>query len=395
MPVLHSRRLTKGGEMMKKRDLRRSLAGAALLASGGLQPAALAAADALPDTGISGVYEVMVGTDDAQPLLAHFAEFGFAAREEASLSAADAKALYGVKSGLRSIRLQNGDLDTHGLLRLLEWKQPLGPGVGYAPPETVGQRMAVMRTRDIIRLHDVFLDLRDKAGQPWLSTAPIFDDLYGLDTGETSIATRRVGVRENAVYGRDFNHVFFQRYGYNIPGYGSIGPHSPLQTSEFTHHDFIVKGDLAVITAYYAAVLGLRPENDPVIDGDWQKGPRRVFAMEPGESHWYRGFVSPNNICGKLKFFAAVDPGHVRDRSRRQRVGEKGITMHSLYTPKLEYVRELAIEHGLQPSAIMENEFKERAFVFTGPDGATWQILAQPSVKNVPATKFELVRTNN
>ena len=395
MPVLHSRRLTKGGELMKKRHLRRALAGAALLLAGGLQPAAFAAAGALPDTGISGVYEVMVGTDDAQPLLAHFAEFGFAVREQASLSADAAEALYGVKSGLRSIRLQNGDLDSHGLLRLLEWEQPLGPGVGYAPPETVGQRMAVMRTRDIVRLHDVFLDLRDKAGQPWLSTEPIFDDLYGLDTGETSIAARRVGVRENAVYGRDFNHVFFQRYGYAIPGYGTIGPHSPLQTSEFTHHDFIVKGDLAVITAYYAEVLGLRPENDPVISGDWQHGPRRVFGMEPGESHWYRGFVSPNNICGKLKFFAAVDPGHVRDRSHRQRVGEKSITMHSLYTPKLEYVRELAIEHGLQPSAIMENEFKERAFVFTGPDGATWQILAQPPVKNVPATKFELVRTNN
>ena len=349
----------------------------------------------LPETGISGVYEVMVGTDDAGQLVEYFTEFGFSVKNEARIDAAVAVELYGVNSGLRSIRMQNGAIDSHGLLRILEWEQPLGPGVGYAPPETVGQRMAVMRTRDIFRLHDVFLDLRNKAGQPWLPTEPVFDDLYGLDTGRISIKERRVGVRENAVYGQVFNHVFFQRYGYTVPGYGTINDAAPLQTSEFTHHDFIVKGDLAEVTGYYMSVLGLRAENDPVIDGDWQKGPGRVFLMEPGESHWYRGFVSPNNVCGKLKFFSAMDPEHVRDRSERQRVGELGITLHSFYTPELEYVYELAAGHGLDPSAIQENEFAEQSFVFTGPDGATWQILAQPVVKNKPVTEFELVKVNN
>ena len=349
----------------------------------------------LPETGISGVYEVMVGTGDAGQLVEYFTEFGFRVKNEARTDAEAALNLYGVNSGLRSIRMQNGAIDSHGLLRILEWEQPLGRGVGYAPPETVGQRMAVMRTRDIFRLHDTFLDLRNKAGEPWLTTEPVFDDLYGLDTGKVSIKERRVGVRENAVYGRLFNHVFFQRYGYTIPGYGTVNDAAPLQTSEFTHHDFIVKGDLEVVTEYYMSVLGLRAENEPVIDGDWQKGPGQVFLMEPGESHWYLGFVSPNNICGKLKFIAARDPEHVRDRSRHQHVGEPGITLHSLYTPELEYVHALAIEHGLQPSAIMENEFAELSFVFTGPDGVTWQILAQPAVKNKPVTEFELVRVNN
>jgi len=361
-----------------------------------LLPCQLPAQDImLPDTGISGVYEVMVGTDNAQQLVEYFTEFGFSVTRDASIDAHSAQKLYGVQSGLRSIRMQNGAVDSHGLLRILEWKQPLGPGVGYAPPETVGQRMAVMLTRDIFRLYDTFQDLREKAGQPWLSTEPVFDDLYGLDSGKISIKDRRVGVRENAVYGQVFNHVFFQRYGYTVPGYGTINEAAPLQTSEFTHHDFIVKGDLAQVTGYYVSVLGLRAENDPVVDGDWQKGPGRVFLMEPGESHWYRGFVSPNNVCGKLKFFSALDPEHVRDRSRRQRVGELGITLHSLYTPELEFVHELATEHGLKPSAILENEFSEQSFVFTGPDGATWQILDQPIVRNEPTTRFELLRVNN
>ena len=349
----------------------------------------------LPDTGISGVYEVMVGAADAGPLLEYFAEFGFSIKNEAALDAAAAEKLYGVNSALRSIRLQNGVVDSHGLLRLLEWEQPLGPGVGYAPPETVGQRMSVMRTRDIVRLYDTFSDLRHKAGEPWFPVEPVFDDIYGLGTDNVSIKERRVGVRENAVYGRFFNHVFFQRYGYTVPGYGTINEAAPLQTSEFTHHDFIVAGDLALVTAYYEAVLGLRAETDPVVSGDWHQGPGRVFLMEPGESHWYRGFVSPNNVCGKLKFFAARDPAHERDRRHHQRLGELGITLHSLYTPALEYVHALAVEHGLQPSPIMPNEFSERSFLFTGPDGVTWQILDQPLVNNPPPTEFELLRVNN
>ena len=352
-------------------------------------------ATALPDTGISGVYEVMVGTDDAAGQVAYFTEFGFSVVREARIPAGRALALYGVDSALRAVRMQNGDIDSHGLLRILEWERLQGPGVGYAPPETVGQRMAVMRANDIMRLYDVFSDLRHKAEQPWLPTEPIFDDLYDLDQGKVSIRDRRVGVRENAVYGRDFNHVFFQRYGYAIPGYGSIGAHSPLQTSEFTHHDFVVKGDLMAVTRHYAEALGLRPEADASLDGDWQRGPGRVFMMEPGESHWYRGFVSPNNICGKLKFLSARDPEYVRDRSADQRLGAPGITLHSLYTPRLDYVRQLVADYGLQPAAIMDNEFGERAFLFTGPDGVTWQILAQPPVRHKPTLEFELLRTDN
>ena len=99
----------------------------------------------IPDTGISGVYEAMVGVDDADYALKYFAEFGFSPVADERIDAAEAQRIYGVPSALRSIRLQNGEIDSHGLIRLLVWESPLGPGVGYAPPETVGVRMAVMR----------------------------------------------------------------------------------------------------------------------------------------------------------------------------------------------------------------------------------------------------------
>ena len=348
-----------------------------------------------PDTGISGVYEVMVGVPDAAPALEYFAQFGFAEVASAEVPAARAAELYGVDSALRSFRLQNGEVDAHGLVRLLEWAAPVGPGVGLAPPETVGTRMAVMRTRDIFRLADVFGDLRDGAGQAWLLAGPVYDDLYNATEGTPSIVNRRVGVREMAVYGTWFNHVFFQRYGYTIPGYGVIGDHSPLGTSEFTHHDFVVAGDLSEVTDYYETVFGFVAENDPVIDGAWQAGPRAIFLMAPGRSHWYRGFVSPNDVSGKLKFFSLHGLHTADDRSARQRPGELGITLHSLWTPRLEQVHRLAAAAGLHPGLVQLNEFGEPGFLVRGPDGASWQIIQRERSVWKPVTEFQLVDVDN
>jgi uncharacterized glyoxalase superfamily protein PhnB len=350
----------------------------------------------MPDTGISGVYEVMVGTNNAEPIIQHFQAFGFRVVDTGNYSDKQSRSLYGVDTSLTAYRLQNGDVDSHGLLRVLEWEHLKGPGVGYAPAETVGQRMAVMRTRDIFRLYDVFSDARLESGEPWLPLEPVYDDLYDMtETKKLNVVNRRVGVRETAIYGEMFNHVFFQRYGYSIPGYGTIGDHSPLQSSEFTHHDFIVKGRLEEVAAYYVQVLGLKAENEPVLDGEWQDGPRRVFQMEPGESHWYQGFVSPNNISGKLKLFSSRDPDHVRDRSADQRIGHGGITLHSFWTPKLDEVHRLATTHGLNPSDIYKNEFGELSFVFTGPDGVNWQIISKRKTRSKPVTKLDIQRVDS
>ena len=346
----------------------------------------------LPNTGISGVYEVMMGVSDIDYALKYFEEFGFTVIEKASFSKEEVEQLYGISTSLTSYRLQNGSIDSHGLIRLLHWDAPLGPGVGYSRPETIGQRMAVMRTEDIFRLHDVYNNAR-AAGEKWLATEPIADDLFELDKGKKGFFNRPVIVRENAVYGAFFNHVFFQRYGYHIPGYGTVGEHAPLKTSEFTHHDFIIQASDMNVMSYMSSALGLKAEEEPVLDGDWQIGPRTVFMMEPGESHWYQGFVSPNNICGKLKFFI---PTSVKtDRSERQRIGELGITIHSFYTDKLDYVHSLVNIHDLNPTSVNENEFGERCFVFTGPAGCSWQIIEKSSTNHSPETELKFELTNH
>ncbi|QBY06179.1 hypothetical protein E2K93_09425 [Thalassotalea sp. HSM 43] len=356
--------------------------------------ASLQANDELPpDTGVSGVYEVMIGTDNPKQVIEFFTQFGFSQINKGDFSQAQAKALYGVDSRLTSYRLQNHDIDSHGLIRVLHWHNLQGAGVGYAQPETIGQRMMVMRTKDVFFIHDIFSDAR-KSGEPWLATPPVYDDLYGMSDGELNVINRRVGVREMGVYGELVNLVFYQRYGYTIPGYGSINAGSPLASSEITHNDFILSGhsreDMLRQTNYYRDVFGFKPEGDVVLDGDWQQGPKTVFNMADGSSHWYRGFVSPNNISGKLKFF--VNPDKRPDRSAYQAPGQAGITLHSVYTDKVEMIHQLAQKEQLKITEISENEFAEKAFVLSGPDGATWQVIATPSVKKQPLTKLELIK---
>lgn len=350
----------------------------------------------VPDTGISGVFEAMVGVDNEDFALRYFSEFGFREISRSTLGKDQALEIYGVPSALVSIRLQSGDIDSHGLLRILVWETPLGPGVGYAPPETVGARMAVMRTNDIIRIADVFKDWQENHDVPLLIAGPVYDDLYDTSAAKPDLFNRRAGVREMAVYGSWFNHVFFQRYGYSIPGYGTVDEGSPLGTSELTHHDFFVAGDLDEVTAYYESVFGLTAENErAVIDGAWQPGPQAVFRMNDGRSHWYRGFVSPNNICGKLKFFSVHDLHTPQSRAERQSPGELGITLHSFWTPRLDKVRQLAIAEGLHPSQVQENEFGERSFLLKGPDGVSWQIIQRERSQRPPETEFQLIEVTN
>jgi hypothetical protein len=350
--------------------------------------------DSIPNTGISGLYEVMVGTADASHQIKYFAEFGFRVTDSAFISKEQAIKLYGVASALKSYRLQNGTIDSHGLLRLLQWEKPLGNGVGYSEPETIGSRMAVMKTNDIIRIYDVYKMLRESRQEKWLPTEPYFDDPLRINANANlDFFKRPVGVRENAIYGDWFTHVFFQRYGYTIPGYGTINPDAPLKTSEFTHHDFFIKVDSMQQLKYLQTALGLKMEREPEIDGDWYKGPKAVFKMPDGYSHWYVGFVSPNNICGKLKFF--MPRGFKPDRSASQRPGELGITLHSFYTNNLQLVHDLVKKHLFKPTDIIPDEFGEKSFVFKGPEGNTWQIIEKTETKNKPVTKFEVVLTKD
>ena len=347
------------------------------------------------DTGVSGVYEVMIGAADAQPVIDHMQLFGFRVVAEGSFTAAEARRLYGVDSALKSFRLQNGDIDSHGLVRVLQWQQPVGSGVDYSQPSTLGHRIAAMRIVDITRVMDAFEDERDADGRrlPWLPRGPAYANIYKADTDTPGLYDRRVGVRESAVYGSFFNHVFFQRYGYDVPGYGTLNWRAPFVGSEFTHHDFVLAGDPYELLAYYVTALGFKPEeSEPQLFHDHSPGSTAVFNLPPGARRYYLGMVSPNNICGKLKFFMPDYP--VTDRRDRVDIGAPGMNMHSLYVRDLRQMQRLLRQHGISFRSPGKNEFGTQSLVFTGPDGANWQLLQGVRPTNKPVTEFRLVKTD-
>jgi hypothetical protein len=322
-------------------------------------------------TAISGVWEVMIGVRDLDAALRYYGALGYRLSGTGFLSKLAAEALYGVPSALKSYRLQNGSIDSHGLIRLVVWDKPLGSGVGYAEPGTIGSRLMGMITSDIYRLWDIYSDAR-RAGEPWLVSEPVRQYVLGDETPR-GFFERPVLTREMAVYGTTANHLFMQRYGYTVPGFGSISASSPLSTSEVIQHDFIVRVDSMAQLGYLERVLGLMADGEPSLNGDWLEAPRKLYFLKPGESYWFQSFQSPNNIRGKLRFFAPV--GARPDRSSRQRPGQDGITAHTFYTPYLEALWKAVLKEQLRPTPILPNEFGERCFVFRGPEGTTWQII--------------------
>ena len=119
------------------------------------------AAQPIPDTGISGVYEVMMGVSDVAYAKAYFADFGFSVVDSATLSAADALKLYGCNSAFKSYRLQNGGMDSHGLLRFLVWEKSLGEGVG--DPLTHDEAMGFIRAWRRFSTQELTLAILDVA----------------------------------------------------------------------------------------------------------------------------------------------------------------------------------------------------------------------------------------
>lgn len=99
-----------------KKLLKSSIFGLLLSVSG----AATSTENPLPDTGVGGVYEVMIGTDDCATLLKYLREFGFVQIDKSQIGREKARLLYGGDSALTSYRLQNRATESHGLIRILE-----------------------------------------------------------------------------------------------------------------------------------------------------------------------------------------------------------------------------------------------------------------------------------
>ena len=100
---------------------------------------------------VGGAFDACIGVPDLIEAIAYWELFGYRVGDIGHLDAQQARQLYGVHSAARIVRLWHQDAD-HGLLRLMQWAQPTGPGLGLAPFKCVGNRWTAAEVRQLARI---------------------------------------------------------------------------------------------------------------------------------------------------------------------------------------------------------------------------------------------------
>jgi hypothetical protein len=333
---------------------------------------------------ISGLYEICIGVTDLLPQIAYWEQFGYRIGKIGELSAAEAKALYGVESKLRSVRLLHQDAD-HGLIRLLVWEKPLNEGLGLARLMTPGSRWTSTLTRDVLQLYN-HAEAAQRAGKPVNIVSPQWSEIYKLEQSEPFLGNI-VGVRELIVLQPLTRNMFFERFGYDAPRYGKISESSKFRSSQVTHSGLVYQSDDSNLPLFYRDVLGLQV-GFPEMEYRYQSldaASRSLYGMKPGEYYFGatlddpRSGVTPDTaISGRVLLRRIPTEIKVENLMAHSRPGSLG---YSLYTYR---VRELAQMHAkvkaskaTDVTAALHNEFGEQSFSFKAPDGHSWTLLGK------------------
>ncbi len=332
--------------------------------------------------GIQGLYEVCIGVTELEPMVRYWAQFGYQLGAEGTLSADQAQALYGVNSGVRSLRLTHQSAD-HGLIRLMAWDTPTNEGLGLSSMKVRGNRWATTLTADVMALWN-HAEVAAEAGHPVNILPPKWTMIYPMPQGQPFFDPP-VGVRELSVNQPLTRQVLFQRFGYSVPNYGQINPDSALQSSQVTHMGMVVQDDSQETLRFYDEVLGLLRVQDALESTyETSTGGKYIFEMQPQERFWVTAFDDPRSSktdwqaarSGRLyivRFPESLDLPEVYEKSR------PGCLGMSLYTYRVDdlagYRDRIHASTAQDLTEIEVDEFGDRSFSFTAPDGYFWTLI--------------------
>ena len=248
---------------------------------------------------IGGLHEICIGVPSFDAPLAYWQAFGFTEGPRGSLTAQDAKALYGVNSALSSLRLQHLDAD-HGLIRLMKWDTPINDGVSVVPFRGHGARWSGQFVRDMLDVANHAAIAR-KQGHPVYDVPPSFIDLSSYNPAMFGgkpvrpFADKIIAVREYTLIQPLARQAFLQRFNYDSKLLGKINDASLLRASQIVHGGMMFTADTDAPTDFYDHVLGLK--RVMVQETTWDKAmaSRAAFDLVEGETHWSYTFEEPRS----------------------------------------------------------------------------------------------------
>lgn len=332
---------------------------------------------------LTGIYEVGIGVPDLAAAIAYWNLFGYRAGNTGHLPAATAQKLYGVNSDLDSVRLLHQTVD-HGLIRLMQWEQPQNEGLGLDSMKVRGNRWATTMTADILAILNQAEEAQ-RAGLPIRYTMPHWEIIYNKDRQMRPFIDPAIGVREMLLLQPLTRQVLFQRFGYTLPHYGQINEQAPFHASQVTHMGMVIQDDSKETLKFYEETLGLlRVRDDVETTYESSQAGRQIFDLQPGERFFVTAFDDPRSSItdwqaarsGRLYIVRFPETQTLPERFKRAQPGCLGVSLYTYQVTDVAAYRDRLWASSAQNiTEIGCNEFGDRSFSFTAPDGYFWTLV--------------------
>lgn len=332
---------------------------------------------------LTGVFEVCMGVPDLDEAIAHWRSFGFAPIADGQLDDASAAALYGAPSGLQSVRLGHGKADS-GLIRLMQWDQPSGDGLGLAPLRSTGCRWSVQRTEDLMLLWN-HVEVLVARGATIGTTGP---EINARVTGNaaTSHPLKEAfpASRNLQLFQPHYQQVVMQRFNIDVSAYGGIDPDCLFRTTELCHMAVVTRDRASV--NFYAEALGFRKGSELTIGHNPDSVATKMFDLQPQEELTEINFENPRSgeapneiLAGRLRVFYLNSEAPEQDLRERAQFGQLGYCGYTGLVPDITHAHNILSDLETPPTLVQYNEFDEDSFAFYAPDGYAWALINRPA----------------
>lgn len=351
-----------------------------------MRVAAMQESTGIPATAraLGGLHEACFGVPDLAQAAEYWSAFGFRPDVRGELDRRGAEALYGIPSAVSSLRLRHLDSD-HGLVRLMRWQRPIGPGVGATGLRLHGGRWVAQFVRSTLEASN-HAELARRAGASVLEASPSFIDLTSLNPGlyggraARPFRDRLMALRELTLIQPLWRQALLERFGYDSALLGRIDDTALLRASQVTNASFMIRSDDAQVFSFYERTLGLRCSSVQEITWDRAMASRKAFSLREGETHWCYTFDEPRSggtmdtsRSGRLYLFRFPSSSALDDRLAESQPGHLGCTLFTWRVGDAAAMRALCEEDGCaNVTPLTVDEFGVVAFSCTTPDGMTW-----------------------